>query len=224
VTPIGLASFTGGGSFRLGAAVAVAVVVSPLIAVAWILSPRAARAGRADEPDRSGLTPLDRYVLLGAVVVTVMMFVSSEWYEHYAAFDGPFVVLAVALPVARLVAVTRLRPAEAIALTGTFGCSASLAASAEKVTSRAAVYMGALRWPAISAKDGSDGNKKWLRRQRIASVGCLVRGSRSRVMRDGRIGQEPTPGGTRSGDKANYVRKDVAIRGALTRQPAFRSR
>ena len=33
-----------------------------------------------------------------------MMFAPSEWYEHYAAFDGPFVVLAVALPVARLAA------------------------------------------------------------------------------------------------------------------------
>ena len=44
---------------------------------------------------------------LGVVAVTLLMFVPSEWYEHYAAFDGPFVVLAVALPVARLLAVTR---------------------------------------------------------------------------------------------------------------------
>jgi hypothetical protein len=52
-------------------------------------------------------------VLLGVVVVTVMMFLPSEWYEHYAAFDGPFVVLAVALPVGRLAAVTRPGSAEA---------------------------------------------------------------------------------------------------------------
>jgi hypothetical protein len=33
-----------------------------------------------------------------------MMFAPSEWYEHYAAFDGPFLVLAVALAAARLAA------------------------------------------------------------------------------------------------------------------------
>jgi alpha-1,2-mannosyltransferase len=96
------------GSFRLEAAIAVSAVIGLLIAVAWILTLRPFRAGRDGGSQEGGrLTALDRYVLLGVVVVTVMMFLPSEWYEHYAAFDGPFLVLAVALPVGRLAAVTR---------------------------------------------------------------------------------------------------------------------
>ncbi len=107
----GLAGFTGGERALLGAAIAVSAVIGVLIAAAWILG--AARRGRG-LPGR-GLTALDWYALLGATVVTVMMFAPSEWYEHYAAFDGPFLVLAVALPVARLAAGTRIRPAAAVA-------------------------------------------------------------------------------------------------------------
>jgi hypothetical protein len=87
----GLISLTRG-SVGLDAA-AFSVVIGLLIAVAWLLIAS------------GGLTALDRYVLAGVIVATVMMFVPSEWYEHYAAFDGPFVVLAVALPIARLAAV-----------------------------------------------------------------------------------------------------------------------
>jgi len=36
-------------------------------------------------------------VLFGAVLVTAMMFSPSEWYEHYAAFAGPSLMLLVAL-------------------------------------------------------------------------------------------------------------------------------
>jgi alpha-1,2-mannosyltransferase len=78
-----------------GAAFTVAAVMGALIVLAWVAGP-ARRGGRLDR--------LDWYVLLGVVVVTLMMFAPSEWYEHYAAFDGPFLVLAVALASARLAA------------------------------------------------------------------------------------------------------------------------
>ena len=85
------------------------MVIGLFIAVAWVLSWHVSPPGRDDADGQAHrgrrvvfrLTALDRYVLAGVVVTTVMMFVPSEWYEHYAAFDGPFVVLAVALPLAR---------------------------------------------------------------------------------------------------------------------------
>jgi hypothetical protein len=107
----GLAGFTGGVSPLLGAAIAVSVVIGVLIAAAWILS--LARRGKG-LPGR-GLTALDWYVLLGASVITLMMFAPSEWYQHYAAFDGPFLVLVAALPLARLAVGTRIRPAAVVA-------------------------------------------------------------------------------------------------------------
>jgi alpha-1,2-mannosyltransferase len=85
-----------------GATLAIGAVIGVLIAAAWVLSWRASTSGR--------LAALDRYVLSGLVVVTALMFAPSEWYEHYAAFAGPFAVLAVALPVARLAAAARDRP------------------------------------------------------------------------------------------------------------------
>lgn len=97
----GLAGFTGGESALMGAAIAVSAVLGALIVAGWVLG--RARRGR-------GMTALDWYALAGAVVITAMMFAPSEWYEHYAAFDGPFLVLAVALPVARLAARTPVRP------------------------------------------------------------------------------------------------------------------
>ena len=87
------------GSAGLAATVLFSLVIGLLIAAAWVLSWPAGADRR--------LPPLDRYVLAGVVVITAMMFAPSEWYEHYAAFDGPFVVLAVALPVARLAAAPR---------------------------------------------------------------------------------------------------------------------
>ena len=109
----GLAGLTPG-SVRLDAVVAVSVVIGLLIAAAWVLSWRAG----------ARLTALDHYVLAGVVVVTAMMFVPSEWYEHYAAFDGPFVVLAVALPVARLATAGQPRAAGAARLAA--GAAAAL--------------------------------------------------------------------------------------------------
>jgi alpha-1,2-mannosyltransferase len=86
----------------LWAGIAVSAMILLLVATAWLLARRA----------RSRPAALDWYALLGTVVVTAMMFSPSEWYQHYAAFAGPFVVLLLALSVARLAAVRR-RPAGA---------------------------------------------------------------------------------------------------------------
>jgi len=48
--------------------------------------------------------PLDAYALLSAVAVTVMFLWPRLYYPHYGAFDGPFLALAVALPVGLLAA------------------------------------------------------------------------------------------------------------------------
>jgi hypothetical protein len=56
-----------------------------------------AYATRARRP-----TALDAYALLGAVAVTVMLLWPRLYYSHYGAFDGPFLVLAIALPAGRL--------------------------------------------------------------------------------------------------------------------------
>jgi alpha-1,2-mannosyltransferase len=49
-------------------------------------------------------TPLDWFALAAMAVVTGMLFSPSEWYEHYAAFAGPFLAVLVALSAGRLFA------------------------------------------------------------------------------------------------------------------------
>ncbi len=49
-------------------------------------------------------TALDWYGLLGAAAVFVMFMWPSEFYPHYAAFFGPFLALAVSLPIGSLAA------------------------------------------------------------------------------------------------------------------------
>jgi alpha-1,2-mannosyltransferase len=62
-----------------------------LVAAAWLRDPRAGSA-------------LDWFALIATVVVTGMLFSPSEWYEHYAAFAAPFLVVLVGLSAARLFA------------------------------------------------------------------------------------------------------------------------
>ncbi|HEV7206171.1 MAG TPA: glycosyltransferase family 87 protein [Jatrophihabitans sp.] len=47
-------------------------------------------------------TPLDRFALVGAVLVVVSMLVPDVFYWHYAAFSTPFLVLAAVAPAAHL--------------------------------------------------------------------------------------------------------------------------
>ncbi len=62
-----------------------------LVAAAWLR-------------DRQGGSALDWYALVTTIAVTGMLFSPSEWYEHYAAFAAPFLVVLVALSAARLFA------------------------------------------------------------------------------------------------------------------------
>jgi alpha-1,2-mannosyltransferase len=64
------------------------------VVIAWL---RARRAG-------SRATALDWFALISTFVVTGMLFSPSEWYVHYAAFAGPFLVVLVGLSAGRLVA------------------------------------------------------------------------------------------------------------------------
>ena len=79
---------------RLRIGLLAAVLILAFLAAAWI---RARRAGvRA--------APLDWFAWFALAAVAVMMFTPSEWYEHYAAFAGPFLLLALGLAAAWLLA------------------------------------------------------------------------------------------------------------------------
>ena len=71
---------------------AACAVLSLFVAVAW---QRGRQAG-------SRATALDWFALLTSIVVVGMLFAPSEWYMHYAAFAGPFLVVLIALSAARL--------------------------------------------------------------------------------------------------------------------------
>jgi len=68
------------------------------VVLAWL------RARRAGNP----ATVLDWFAVVCAFAVIGMLFSPSEWYEHYAAFAGPFLVVLLALSAARLSAAARL--------------------------------------------------------------------------------------------------------------------
>jgi hypothetical protein len=77
---------------RIWQGITAAVVVFLFVVIAWV---RARRGGvRA--------TALDWFALVTTVVVTGMLFSPSEWYVHYAAFAGPFLVVLLGLSAARL--------------------------------------------------------------------------------------------------------------------------
>jgi hypothetical protein len=82
---------------RIWIGAAAAAIGFALVAAAWL---RAMRAG-------SPATALDWFVLVGTFVVIGMLFTPSEWYEHYAAFAGPFLIVLLALSAARLFAPAR---------------------------------------------------------------------------------------------------------------------
>jgi alpha-1,2-mannosyltransferase len=89
---IGLSSV--GVNPRIWQGVTAAAVLLLFVVIAWL---RARWAGvRA--------TPLDWFALVSTIVVTGMLFSPSEWYVHYAAFAGPFLVVLLALSAARLFA------------------------------------------------------------------------------------------------------------------------
>jgi hypothetical protein len=77
---------------RIWQGITAAAVVFLFVVIAWV---RARRGGlRA--------TALDWFALVTTIVVTGMLFSPSEWYVHYAAFAGPFLVVLLGLSAARL--------------------------------------------------------------------------------------------------------------------------
>jgi alpha-1,2-mannosyltransferase len=98
---IGLSS--AGVKMHIWLGVTAAAVLLLFVVTAWL---RARRVGlRA--------TPLDWFALVTTILVTGMLFSPSEWYEHYAAFAGPFLIVLVALSAGRLFAPGPARPGKA---------------------------------------------------------------------------------------------------------------
>jgi alpha-1,2-mannosyltransferase len=79
---------------KIWAGATAAGVLLLLVLIAWL---RARRVG-------SRATALDWFALICTFVVVGMLFSPSEWYVHYAAFAGPFLVVLVGLSAGRLVA------------------------------------------------------------------------------------------------------------------------
>jgi alpha-1,2-mannosyltransferase len=84
---------------RIWAGAVAAGAAFAFVAVAWLL------ARRRGFP----ATALDWFALVSTLAVIGMLFSPSEWYEHYAAFAGPFLVILLALSAARLFAAARPR-------------------------------------------------------------------------------------------------------------------
>jgi Glycosyltransferase family 87 len=103
----GIAGLSSGGvNPHIWQSVTAAAVLLLFVVTAWV------RARRAGVP----ATPLDWFALISTIVVAGMLFSPSEWYEHYAAFVGPFLFVLLALSAARLFASgrpPREKPAEA---------------------------------------------------------------------------------------------------------------
>ncbi len=99
---VGLTSL--GANPRMWLGVTASAVTVALIAAAWLGVRRAPRPAA-----------LDVYLLAATVLVVAMMFAPSEWYEHYAAFAGPFLLPLLAVSAARLVQAGRPRSWERIA-------------------------------------------------------------------------------------------------------------
>jgi Glycosyltransferase family 87 len=87
---IGLSSV--GVNPRIWQGVTAVAVMFLFVVIAWL---RARRAG-------SRATALDWYALVTTIVVIGMLFSPSEWYVHYAAFAGPFLLVLIGLSAARL--------------------------------------------------------------------------------------------------------------------------
>jgi hypothetical protein len=101
---------------------------------------------------RPGSAWLDLYVLAGAVLTTVMFLWPRLYYSHYGAFAGPFLGLAVALPIGLLTTGTRARePVTRVptgaAATGAVPTGAAATDAATAAVTAGAVTAGAARRP-----------------------------------------------------------------------------
>jgi len=117
---------------RIWVGAAAAAVGFAFVVIAWLW------AGRPG-PRRLLVTALDWFALASTFAVIGMLFFPSEWYEHYAAFAGAFLVVLLALSADRLVAAVRLpgtnvRAAVAAAMIAAVAIAATGAADAYTAT------------------------------------------------------------------------------------------
>jgi alpha-1,2-mannosyltransferase len=115
-----------------------AAVEFAFVVLAWL------RARRAGNP----ATALDWFALACTLVVIGMLFSPSEWYEHYAAFAGPFLVVLLALSAATLFAPARARQV---------GKASKAGAPRRSRTARVAVAAGAITAVTIAVMGAADG-------------------------------------------------------------------
>jgi alpha-1,2-mannosyltransferase len=142
---------------RIWMGIVAAAVEFALVVLAWL---RARRAG-------SPATALDWFALVCTFAVIGMVFSPSEWYEHYAAFAGPFLVVLLALSAASLFAVARLPRAGEARKPG-----ASRAAERAQV----AVAAGAIAAVVIAVMGAADGcvATKLNRAQDLSAASALI--------------------------------------------------
>ena len=116
---------------------AAAAVLAVSWVAAWLVGRRRPSPGRpaAEVRPAAGLGvpwALDCYALACAVAVTVMFLLPQLYYTHYGSFAAPFLVLALALPVGRVVAA--LQPRWRLVCSVALASALSLALAALLVT------------------------------------------------------------------------------------------
>jgi alpha-1,2-mannosyltransferase len=111
------------------------------------------------------LAVLDAYALLGAVAVTGMLLWPRLYYSHYGAFEGPFLALAVALPVGLLTA----RPDEKRAAEAARPAALPAVVAAVLVTVLVAMGVGQFR-----AESGMRGIRVTAEADRLIPPGACV--------------------------------------------------
>ena len=97
------------------------------------------------------LAPLEAYALLCAVTVSVMFLWPRLYYSHYGAFDGPFIALAVALPVGVLTARPAVRR-----VPGNRAAAAALPGAAAVLAATVLLAAGVLQFQAESRLRGTE--------------------------------------------------------------------
>ena len=145
---------------HLWAGLIAAGALALLVAAAWLR-------------DRKGGSALDWYALVTTITVTGMLFSPSEWYEHYAAFAAPFLVVLVALSAARLLAPGQARKSPP----GQAGNSAPDRARSGRWVRAAAAVVAVLAVAAMGAADGYTVTKLYPARDLSAASALIPPGA-----------------------------------------------
>jgi len=137
-----------GANPRIWQGVAAAVVLFLFVVAAWV------RARRVGLP----ITALDWFALVTTIAVIVMLFSPSEWYVHYAAFAGSFLVVLLGLSAAWLFTPAETRsdkPREARHRIQVVAAAAAFTALAIAAIGAADGYTATTLYPARSLQGAS---------------------------------------------------------------------